>query len=334
MPIILDCSLADLQEKAKTYQATHTETIRKYDEAKEENDENLRLLADITENYQDIVKKIDFKTHQYDHLIEKMNNEQSNRYVIQEEIKKLKRKSIQINEKISKYKKKLNQLTKKQSKKPKNTTDITRSVREIQQELDAINNYLKANEDTNEKRREAINKYRRKRDAAKEYKKTYERCYQQIAYLKQFINKRQEGFLTIAEQHQYYLRVKFQNLMKKYHFDESDIQIDHKKEQLELIIKKHQRDPASLSGGERSISTFCFLLALWQSIYQPFRLLDEIDIYMDNEKRNSSLEILYQNTLYYSSSQHIIFTPQTVDSQHWNELNVPVFNMPIPKRSL
>ena len=71
-----------------------------------------------------------------------------------------------------------------------------RSVREIQNELDAINNYLQANQDTfvpfsslitfsfsyfsAEVRRELINKYRVKRDAAREYKQIYERCCQQI----------------------------------------------------------------------------------------------------------------------------------------------------------
>ncbi len=54
--------------------------------------------------------------------------------------------------------------------------------------------------------------------------------------MKQFITKRQEGFLTIADQHQYFLRIKFQNLMKKYHFDDSDIKIDHRKEELEIIV--------------------------------------------------------------------------------------------------
>ena len=79
----------------------------------------------------------------------------------------------------------------------KNRSTIIRSINNIQQKLDAITNYLKANEDTfvfvkfyfnlltiyfisNEKRREIINEYRIKRDAAKEYKQTYERCYQQI----------------------------------------------------------------------------------------------------------------------------------------------------------
>lgn len=42
--------------------------------------------------------------------------------------------------------------------------------------------------------------------------------------------------------------------------------------------------------------------------------------------------MLYENTSHYSSSQHIILTPQDVDSQYWSELDVPVFHMPSPKR--
>lgn len=90
--------------------------------------------------------------------------------------------------------------------------------------------------------------------------------------------------------------------MEKHHFDDCQIRIDHKNEELEIQvsrnsrknkrqkhfvcskIKQNRRSVASLSGGERSISTFCFLLALWESIYQPFRLLDEIDIYMVRRK--------------------------------------------------
>lgn len=72
-----------------------------------------------------------------------------------------------------------------------------RSVREIQVELDAINIYLKANEDTfvryfplgchlcrsairNEQRQKIINDFRVKRDEARAYQESYERCLQQI----------------------------------------------------------------------------------------------------------------------------------------------------------
>ena len=84
-----------------------------------------------------------------------------------------------------------------QSQKSKAVKNPARSVREIQLELDAINIYLKANEDTfvgsfslgylfclsairNEQRRTIINTFRVKRDEAKAYQESYERCLQQI----------------------------------------------------------------------------------------------------------------------------------------------------------
>ena len=40
------------------------------------------------------------------------------------------------------------------------------------------------------------------------------------------------------------------------------------------------KDMKSLSGGERSFATVCFILSLWDAMESPFRCLDEFDIFM------------------------------------------------------
>ncbi|CAF1468971.1 unnamed protein product [Adineta ricciae] len=328
-----DCSLEELREESQQHHAIYTDNIEKYDRIKEQYDENRQHLLHITESYANVTKKLEMKTYQYNLITEHYEVEQTNRDDLQRRLENLNKTVVRLNENILQFEAKLKRLTKQRSKKVQETNCVLRSIHEIEHEINAITTFLTANEDTKEERQNIINQYRTRRDAARQYKQTYERCYRQIEYLRQFVTKRQDNFLAIANRHEYYLQSQFQRLMEKYGFDDCGIKIDHKKEELEILIKKSQPDLTSFSGGERSISTFCFLLALCQSVYLPFQLFDEIDIYMDNENLSSSLRILYENTRHYSTSQHIVFTPQAIDSQLWAQLGVPMTHMPTPKRS-
>ena len=62
-------------------------------------------------------------------------------------------------------------------------------------------------------------------------------------------------------------------------------QVDHKNSELNMQLNMPNRkthDVKSLSGGERSFSTVCFICSLWCLMESPFRCLDEFDVFMVN----------------------------------------------------
>lgn len=71
--------------------------------------------------------------------------------------------------------------------------------------------------------------------------------------------------------------------------DNSELDVHDKSRYLEIKInpKKNQNssnynDTRSLSGGERSYGTVAFLVALWEACSSPFKMLDEVDVFMVN----------------------------------------------------
>jgi len=69
-----------------------------------------------------------------------------------------------------------------------------------------------------------------------------------------------------------------------------------------------------LSGGERSFTTLCLLLALGHVIDTPFRILDEYDVFMDEHVRNMTLVQIKDHALSSENKdkQFIIITPNSL----------------------
>ncbi|KAG0312255.1 Structural maintenance of chromosomes protein 6 [Dissophora globulifera] len=74
------------------------------------------------------------------------------------------------------------------------------------------------------------------------------------------------------------------------------------------------KDPKSLSGGEKSFSTICLLLALWDSMSSSIRCLDEFDVFMDAVNRRISMKMLIGTARESDGVQYILITPQDASS--------------------
>lgn len=55
-----------------------------------------------------------------------------------------------------------------------------------------------------------------------------------------------------------------------------------------------KKDPRGLSGGEKSFTTVCLLLAMWQAMDSRLRALDEFDVFMDSVNRRIATAMLLE----------------------------------------
>lgn len=79
----------------------------------------------------------------------------------------------------------------------------------------------------------------------------------------------------------------------------------------ETPVRKRSKAGAneSLSGGEKSFSSACFIMALWDVMECPFRSLDEFDVFMDQANRQASVKMMIEIARLKKDKQFILLTP-------------------------
>ena len=95
-----------------------------------------------------------------------------------------------------------------------------------------------------------------------------------------------------------------------------ELKIDHPNKRLDLSVEPDLtrksaggREAKTLSGGEKSYSQVCLLLAIWEAMGSPIRGLDEFDVFMDGANRKVAVDLLTEAARQSCGMQYILISP-------------------------
>ena len=87
------------------------------------------------------------------------------------------------------------------------------------------------------------------------------------------------------------------------------------------------RDIRSLSGGEKSYSSVSFILALWDSMSSPFRILDEFDVFMDSVNRKIAIGNILNFARVGRKFQFVFLTPLGTENIDTDDGDVKIIKL-------
>ncbi|EKE41448.1 structural maintenance of chromosomes protein [Entamoeba nuttalli P19] len=310
----------------------------------EEKNERRRELENqnenITEHFNYVIKQIkynekeinDIKTHQYQLMNQKdeLKIEQSNGEMKIKQLQiLLEQKNKQLlNEKI------LIEKVKNEAEEYK-FIDTLRDIKVIQQEKE------KCKKKEQEMNSEQINydiiekEYTRKKAHLEDIEIQLKQIQQLCDTLEKELKKRKNKYGQLLKITSIKTMDYFNLLLKKKPGCSGKIVLDHSKKILDvevsMEINQKGRNVKTLSGGERSFSTVCLLLSLWNVVDCPFRAMDEFDVYMDSMARKIAVQALMESTQSSNKRQYIFITPHNLDGVISTDA-VKVFMMKQPDR--
>ncbi|KAJ0026850.1 hypothetical protein NQD34_017850 [Periophthalmus magnuspinnatus] len=191
--------------------------------------------------------------------------------------------------------------------------------RSLDTEINRLKVKISTQQEQQGDREEVVRQYH---EALENYKNMAQQMKNLNSFIKSLDNVLNDRLQVYAE-----LR-RFLSARCKYYFDSMLAQrgytgtmtFNHKDETLSISVqpgpgnKADLSDMRSLSGGERSFSTVCFVLSLWAITEAPFRCLDEFDVYMDMVNRRISMDMMLKVAAGQLYRQFIFLTPQNMGS--------------------
>ncbi|NWW60448.1 SMC6 protein, partial [Ifrita kowaldi] len=213
---------------------------------------------------------------------------------------------------------------------------VSRTVKSLDAEMNRLRETINSESSHRGNREEIIQQFH----YAKE---RYEDASNKVKNLRRFIAVLDEVMTERLKVYRQFLRSL--SMQCKLHFEHllrvrgcsGNIIFDHKNETLSITVQPREEEKASrsdlrsLSGGERSFSTVCFILSLWNISESPFRCMDEFDVYMDMVNRRIAVDMILERADFQRHRQFILFTPLSMSSLPTSP-HIRILRMPDPPR--
>ncbi|XP_066170860.1 structural maintenance of chromosomes protein 6 [Sylvia atricapilla] len=213
---------------------------------------------------------------------------------------------------------------------------VSRTVKSLDAEMNRLREKINSESSHRGNREEIIQQFH----YAKE---RYEDASSKLKNSRRFIAKLDEVMTERLKVYRQFLRSL--SMQCKLHFEQllrlrgcsGHIIFDHKNETLSITVQPREEEKAahcdlrSLSGGERSFSTVCFILSLWNITESPFRCMDEFDVYMDMLNRRIAIDMILERADFQRHRQFILFTPLSMSSLPTSP-HIRILRMPDPPR--
>ncbi|KAI1204161.1 P-loop containing nucleoside triphosphate hydrolase protein [Annulohypoxylon truncatum] len=215
------------------------------------------------------------------------------------------------------------------------------SVRSIERKFESIKEQLRkirgqlgaSDEEIQNRASQAIQEYR-------EAKKSHKNLTSLVDELKKALMDRLRKWRTFQRLISAHARCNFNYLLSERGF-RGELFLDHKAKRLQVQVEPDEtrktssgRNTKTLSGGEKSFSSICLLLAIWDAMGSPLRCLDEFDVFMDNVNRAISTNMLITTARRSVGKQFILITPNAIEGRAKIDKDVKIIRLTDPRQRL
>ncbi|XP_039263379.1 structural maintenance of chromosomes protein 6-like isoform X2 [Styela clava] len=211
-----------------------------------------------------------------------------------------------------------------------------RTPSNIENEIRQIERRVAQDEQQHGQREQIIKEYYEVKEQYKSIKNGMQWVQTFIREVDSYLKQRQQSFIQMRVLISVRCRMAFDTLLSQRGFT-GKMHFSHTDRLLQISVQPGEdgittNDMRALSGGERSFSTVCFILSLWEEIESPFRCLDEFDVFMDMANRRVAMEMMLEIAMNDKLKQFIFLTPHDISSLP-QSCQIRVWKMADPERS-